>query len=135
VLAYKARNNEILAIECKSFIDSPGVSADSLKNGKNKERYKLFNDETLREVVLNRLKSQLIESGSCAKKTKVKLCLAAGNVVNERNRGELLEYFNKKGWGFYSDIWVKEKLIKFSSSGYENEIAIVTTKILTRKNK
>jgi len=134
VVAYKGGSNEILVIECKSYLDSSGVKAESLKNGKYKGKYKLFNEETLREVVFARLIAQLLESGSCRKNARVKLCLAAGNVASEKDRGELSEYFRSKGWGFYSDQWIKNELVKLSSSGYENEVAIVTTKLLTRKN-
>lgn len=132
VVAYKGGSNEILVIECKSYLDSPGVKAEGLKNGKYKERYKLFNEEGLREVVLSRLVTQMAEFGSCQINTPVKLCLAAGRVATKRDREELSEYFKSKGWEFYSDEWIKNEMIKLSKSGYENEVAIVTTKLLTR---
>ena len=132
VVAYKGGNNELLVIECKSYLDSPGVKAEGLKNGKHKERYKLFNEETLREVVFSRLISQLVESGSCQKSTKVKLCLAAGKVATNKDRVEISEYFKTKGWKFYSDEWMKKELVNLSESGYENEVAMVTTKLLSR---
>jgi hypothetical protein len=134
VVAYKGGSKEILVIECKSYLDSPGVKADGLKNGNWKERYKLFNEETLRDVVFNRLLTQLIESGSCSKDTTVKLCLASGKVASKTDREELSEYFNTNGWIFFSDEWIKNELIKLSNSGYENEVATVTTKILSREN-
>ena len=34
VVAYKGGSKEILVIECKSYLDGLGVSADGLKNGK-----------------------------------------------------------------------------------------------------
>ena len=132
VVAYRGGSKEILVIECKSYLDSPGVNADGLKNGKYKERYKLFNEKTLRDVVFNRLLIQLVESGACSKDTTVKLCLAAGKVVSKADREELSEHFNANEWNFYSDEWIKNELIDLSNSGYENEVSIVTTKILTR---
>jgi len=132
VVAYKGGSKEILVIECKSYLDSPGVNADGLKNGKYKERYKLFNEKTLRDVVFNRLLKQLVESGSCSEDTTVKLCLASGKVASQADREELSEYFNTKEWNFYSDEWIKKELINLSNLGYENEVATVTTKILTR---
>ena len=134
VVAYKGGNNEILVIECKSYLDSGGVRANSLKEGKGKERYKLFNGRTLRRVIFARLIAQLTESGSCPKNTPVKLCLAAGKVATKKDREELSVYFKLKGWGFYSDEWIKNELVKLSTSGYENEVAIVTTKLLTKEN-
>ena len=132
VVAYKGGENEILVIECKSYLDSTGVKAEGLKKGKYKERYKLFNEATLREVVLNRLAKQLAKTGACPKDVTVKLCLAAGNVSTQKDRDEINEHFEKMGWGFYSDSWVKSELINLSKAGYENEVSIVTTKILTR---
>ena len=135
IVAFKGgKGKEILVVECKSYLDSPGVKADGLKNGKWKERYKLFNEEKLRKVVFNRLLKQLVESGSCSKDTPVRLCLAAGKVASKTDREEISKYFNKKGWRFFSDEWIKEELIKLSNAGYENDVAIVTTKILTREN-
>ena len=136
VVAYKGESNEILVIECKSYLDSSGVKANGLKNGKDrdKERYKLFNERTLRKVVFARLRDQLAESGSCPKNTPVKLCLAAGKVATKKDREELSKHFKLKGWGFYSDEWIKNQLVKLSTSGYENEVAIVTTKLLTKEN-
>ena len=132
VVAYKGGSNEILVIECKSYLDSPGVKAEGLKKGKYKERYKLFNEKTLREVVFSRLLAQLAESYSCPKNTQVKLCLAAGKVATKEDREEISKYFKSKSWGFYSDEWIKHELVKLSNTGYENEVAIVTTKLLTR---
>ena len=73
VVAYKGGSKEILVIECKSYLDSPGVNADGLKNGKYKARYKLFNEDTLRNVVFNRLLTQLVNSGACSADTTVNL--------------------------------------------------------------
>lgn len=134
VVAYKGGSKEILVIECKSYLDSPGVKADGLKNGKYKERYKLFNEDTLRNVVFNRLLTQLVDSGACSEDTTVKLCLASGKVASVPDRDELSEYFRTKGWNFYSDEWIKNELINLSNSAYEDEVATVTTKILTRGN-
>lgn len=132
IIAYKGGTKELLAIECKSYLDSPGVKADGLKNGKYQERYKLFNEDKLRQVVFNRLLNQLIESGACTEDTTVKLCLACGKVATEADRKELSEYFLSKGWIFFSDHWIKSELAKLSKSGFESEICVVTTKILTR---
>jgi hypothetical protein len=110
------------------------VKAEGLKNGKYKERYKLFNEDNLRKVVFYRLVTQLVKSGSCPKNISVKLCLAAGNVSTTKDREEISEHFKSKDWGFYSDEWIKHELVNLAGSRYENEVSIVTTKILTREN-
>jgi len=50
VVAYKASSNEILAIECKSYLDSTGVRASGLigDHRSKQSRYKLFNEPMLR---------------------------------------------------------------------------------------
>jgi hypothetical protein len=133
VIAYKANVKEILVIECKSYLDSPGVKLADFKNGKWKNRYKLFNERKLREVVFNRLLLQLIQSGSCTKYSTVKLCLAAGKVASKTDREKISEHFKNKSWIFFSDEWIKNELINLSNTDYENEVSIVTTKILSRK--
>lgn len=132
IVAYKGGSDEILVIECKSYLDNPGVKAEGLKNGKYKERYKLFNEQLLREIVLGRLVIQLSELEACNKNTPVKLCLATGKVASDEDRKEISTLFRANGWEFYSDEWIKNELIQLSNSGYENEVAIVATKIVNR---
>jgi hypothetical protein len=50
VVAYRGQSNEVLAIECKSFLDSTGVV---YRRGafEPPERYKLFTREKTREIV------------------------------------------------------------------------------------
>ena len=132
LIAYKGGTNKLLVIECKSYLDSPGVRAEGLMNGKYKERYKLFNETTLRKVVLHRLVMQLAKEGTCPKGLSPVLCLAAGRVYSDKDREELVRLFDQKGWKFFSDQWIKSQLLKLSESRYENEVSIVTTKILSR---
>src|SRR5438132_7711673 len=80
VVAYKGSTNELLVVECKSFLDSYGVEVAAFNGSKPKgrKRYKLFFESKLRRVVFSRLAKQFIAQGSCAKKPRVQLCLAAG---------------------------------------------------------
>ena len=59
VVGYQGNSNELLVVECKSYLDSRGVL---FRNGKfsNPSRYKLFTERTTREVVLGRLEEQLV---------------------------------------------------------------------------
>ena len=134
VVAYKGARNELLVIECKSYLDSTGVKANALKHAESYNRYKLFNDARLRKVVFSRLVAQMVELGSCRKNTTVKLCLAAGKIATAKDEKELVEHFKARGWGFYPGTWIEDELRKLSHAGQENNVAIVTTKLLT-KNK
>ena len=134
LVAYKGGINELLVIECKSYLDSPGVQAQGLNQGKYKERYKLFNEPTLRNIVLNRLKNQLVEQGACPEDLIVQLCLATGKIYSDRDRDDLTKQFSQNNWVLFSDVWIKEQLINLANTGYEDEVATVTTKILIRNN-
>lgn len=61
VVAYSGSRNELLVVECKSYLDSYGVRTTSFDGSKADEetRYKLFSDDVLRRVVLSRLEKQL----------------------------------------------------------------------------
>lgn len=134
LVAYKAKSNELLVVECKSFLDSPGVRARGLDGTDKKEgsRYKLFNDSVLRKTALGRLVKQLVSSGACAPSPSVMLCLAAGKVASEPDREKITTLFSRNGWRFFDDSWLRERLLAVSNSGYENEVASVVAKILLR---
>jgi len=134
IVAYKAKANELLVVECKSFLDSPGVRARGLDGTDKKEgnRYKLFNDSVLRRTILGRLVKQLVSSGACALSPSVILCLAAGKVAGEPDREKIATLFGRNGWRFFDDSWLRERLLAVSNSGYENEVSSVVAKILLR---
>jgi hypothetical protein len=131
LLAYKAGTNELLVVECKSYLDSTGVS---FRDGEfaTPERYKLFNESKLREIVLERLKQDLVIKKMCNPNPKGILCLATGKIANVTDRAGLQAHFDKNGWRLFSDKWIKERLEKASEAEYENDISLVVTKLLTR---
>src|SRR5712692_6420980 len=98
VVAYRGKDNELRVVECKSFLDSPGVdcSAFTGKNPAAAKRYKLFCDATLRRVVLRRLERQLVAAGFCPPAPTLKLCLAAGKIRGDEDT--LRAHFERKGW-------------------------------------
>jgi hypothetical protein len=133
ILAYKRKTEELLVLEAKSFLDSLGVSLDSLieSHEKPKGQYKLFTCQKYQDVVLERLRSELIFCGLISKRTKIRLGLAAGK-VHRRETKQLREYMDLKGWYFLSPEDIQEQVTQFSKRGYENNPAIITAKILLR---
>jgi hypothetical protein len=130
VLAYKGSTNEILAVECKSFLDSTGVK---FRNGRfePEHRYKLFSNDELRAVVFRRLLEQLVRKrGSCASNPKVILCLAVGKLAGITKENELRKHFEKNNWRLFGPKWIGDKLAAAAEMGYENDIAVVVSKIL-----
>jgi len=135
VVAYRGKDNEIRVVECKSFLDSPGVECGAF-DGSNKDaekRYKLFCEDTLRRVVFGRLEQQLVSGGFCARNPTVRLCLAAGKIRGDETW--LKGHFDSRGWLLFGPAYIRQELKKLRDSGYENSVAAVVTKILMRDGK
>lgn len=130
VVAYRGSDNEILVIECKSYLNSLGVQCAVFDGSKPsaEKRYKLFCDATLRRVVFQRLKKQLVTGGFCAKNPSLRLCLAAGKIHGDHDW--LQAHFAKKGWRLFGPEEIRQELMKLRDSGYENSVAAIVTKLL-----
>ena len=133
IVAYSGRENELLVVECKSYLDSAGVRAGSFDGPKaaDETRYKLFSDEVLRRVVLTRLEAQLVEQGFCPSGTQARLCLAAGNIHGDP--APLREFFNAKGWRLFERSWLISGLEALATESYENSVASIVAKLLLRE--
>lgn len=133
VVAYKARTNHVYVIECKSYIDSYGVRLSAFDGSSKQQanRFKLFNESTLREVVLNRLVLQMTERGFCRPNPSVTLCLVAGNIYNQRD--EIAAIFDERGWLLWDAEWLREELTTLAKSGYENSVEAIVSKLLLRE--
>jgi hypothetical protein len=133
VVAYSGRANELLVVECKSYLDSAGVRAASFEGPKaaDETRYKLFSDESLRGVVLSRLETELVAQGFCPPGTKARLCLAAGNIHGDS--ALLRAIFEAKGWQLFERSWLIAGLEALATESYENSVASVVAKLLLRE--
>ena len=130
VVAYKGSTNSLLAVECKSYLNSPGVRLSSFDGSSETEanRYKLFNDERLRTVVFNRLSIQLFESGFCPKPPQITLCLVAGKIYQDVK--PIQEHFKKNGWELWDVDWLRSELEILAKSGYDNTVVAIVSKLL-----
>lgn len=136
VIALRPKTNELLVIECKSFLDSKGVQFKDLSEDddpESKGRYKILTEPTLRKVLLHRLVAQLEESGLAASGLSVRLAMAVGKFKNEMNRTQTKEMFDANGWQLFDEAWLREHLRRASEESYENDIAFVVSKLLLRK--
>ena len=133
ILAFKPEENEVIAYEAKSYLDSPGVKLAALQESHKipEGRYKLFTCDNYRNIVFSRMKQDLIGLGMATANTKITLGLAAGNVYQSKSE-EIRSLFNSKGWVFLSPEDIREKVTDLAAKGYENEPSIITTKILMR---
>lgn len=135
IVAYSGRQNLLRVVECKSYLDSRGVTLAALDgtNPTAAQRYKLFADDVLRKTIFRRLRHQFAASGACAKNAKVMLCLACGRIANTASRNGLHELFRQKGWELWDEPWLRERLQRMAEGGYENQVSAVTSKLLLRK--
>jgi Holliday junction resolvase-like predicted endonuclease len=134
LIAYKAKNNTILAVECKSYLDSRGVIASGFigENKNEKNRYKLFNEPILRDTVFNRMRIQLEDLGLVSKNPNIQLCLAVGKFANDDHRNKIMDHFENNSWMIFDDHWMQNRLENISKSSYENDVTSIVSKILLR---
>ena len=133
LLAFKQSENKILALEAKSYLDSSGIHFNELQKRYDtpEGRYKLFTCCKYQRILLDRLMDNLINIGMADMNTHIILGLVAGK-VHKSMCDEVQEYFNKNNWFFWGPDDVKNKLNELAQSRYENDPAIITTKILMR---
>lgn len=132
VIAYRPTANELLVIECKSFLDSTGVQWAEMQEGHKSTRYKLFREPMLREVVLGRLFAQMVAKGRCPPGVSIRLGMAAGK-TKPGDEERLTTHFAGRGWAFYGLDWLHERLVEMSSRSYTNQISAVVAKLLLRR--
>lgn len=133
LLGYRATENLVLAVECKSYLDSPGVDLVDLQGGRYADRYKLFTEPKLREVVLGRLASDLVNARVCPDRPTVQLALAAGQLKSDPE--SLRSHFRDNGWLLFDPDWVRERLSMMAKGGYTNSVAAMVAKLLLRQDR
>lgn len=103
LLAYKPDEKEVIAIEAKSLLDSPGVRLNSLEEAYTvpEGQYKMFTCEKYRAIIFHRLQQDLQESGMAIPGFSLRLGLVAGNIYQNRS-AEIREYMKSRGWFFWS---------------------------------
>lgn len=132
IVAYQPQANQLLAVECKSYLDSKGVDhCDVVGSGKHAGRYKLFTEPETRRVVLGRLVLDLVASGMVLPNPTVKLALAAGRI--RRDEAELAACFESNGWQLYGPSWIRERVQRLAEGDYDNSTAAVVSKLLLRE--
>jgi hypothetical protein len=132
VVGYRGSSNELLVVECKSFLDSPGVKAATFDGDDlvDQKRYKLFFEPTLRRVVLRRLSRQFVKAGYCAAGPKVRLALAAGRINGDEESLKRRLWVNR--WELWGPSVLRKELHALRDSGYENSVATVVAKLILR---
>jgi hypothetical protein len=133
VLAFSPPRNSVMAVECKSYLDSFGVRIGALDgtSPRHARYFKLFNDQVLRDTVFSRLSMQLVEQRLCKARPRIQLGLAAGKVYQNRE-GDLRALCEHNGWFLWTPSDIGARVKQLASEGYENSVAVMVTKILLR---
>lgn len=133
LLLFDATKKEVIALEVKSFLDSPGVPPGALveKYEVPKGNYKLFTSDNYRRIVFQRLSMDLVGQGLIESETEVRLGLAAGKIKRNEER-EVRELCESNGWFFLGPTQIKNAVRSWSGKGYENSPYLITAKIALR---
>jgi len=134
LVALKVRENELLLVEAKSFLDSPGVRFFGIsgQDPKDAKRYKLFTNSKLREVVTRQLRREYLNGGLIKDDTKISYGLAAGH-IHAGDEPKIAEYFSKNGWKLFTPKMIKEKVKALSRRGWEDDLVTMTAKLILKK--
>lgn len=131
VVGYRGFDNQLLVMECKSFLDSVGVYYAHVCGPNPHARYKLFTEPHLRKVVLGRLEAQFVTAGFCAPSPRVRLGMAAGR-IRPSDLEKVRAHFQEQDWLLWDHDGLKAELASLAKSGYENMVAAVVSKLLLR---
>ncbi|MGJ8670336.1 MAG: hypothetical protein ACSHXK_12660 [Oceanococcus sp.] len=135
LIAFKPGQNEVLAIEVKSYLDSNGVSLKEISQVHDeppaKGRYKLLTCTKYRQVVFERLVQDLVQSGMVHKPVPVRLGLVAGK-VHKGEEAELSAYLKGLGYFFWGPSDVRSRISAFADAAYENDPVVIAAKVLLR---
>jgi hypothetical protein len=134
VVAFKPGPNELLIVECKSYLDSNGVRIESFigEDSVHKDRLKLFNLENLRKLITEKLVAQLREEGLLLQNNPtIRYGLVAGK-IKAGDEAQLREIFNNNGWLLITPGELALGLREFADRGYEDDIVTMVVKILER---
>ena len=132
LVAYQPASNILMAIECKSYLDSQGVHVRDLKpGGRYGRRYKMFTDAVLRNLVLKNLVEQFTARRMLQGNPEVRLALVYGKGVPSAEP-ELTEYFEDRGWQLYGPEWLCRCLVTMANQPYDNQMASIVAKLLLK---
>ncbi len=134
VVAWKPSTNELLNIECKSYLDSNGVRLEHLHAPKDvkKDKFKLFNRAELRALVVTALIRQLrVEGLIIGQDPAVQFVLIAGKIYSD-HEVKVRARCEECGWRLITPSELAQGVRTFAKRGYENDVITIVTKLLER---
>jgi hypothetical protein len=135
IVAYNPKQNLLILIEAKSFLNSSGVYIEHVQDKDMKyDGYKILTGKMYQEVVTNKLIEIYLNSGLLSIRPNIQYGLIAGNVAKNKNQ-ELQELAIERNWFYWGPEKLKEGLMKFKDYPYENNPFVLTSKILNKECK
>lgn len=133
IVALKVREDELLLVEAKSYLDSPGVRYADVTGANSvwAKRYRLFTDDTFRRIVTERITEEFLERGLISREIRINYALAAGNVYSN-DESKIRDYFLERGWIFISPSEIKDTIRKLAEKGWEDNLITIAAKLLSR---
>ena len=133
LLAFKPGQNRVLAIEVKSYFDSPGVTFHDLEkiHAVPEGRHKLLTCASYKKIVFQRQALDLQAVGLANPTTSIELGLVLGN-VKKADEARIQAFLVSSKIFYWSPQDVKKKIMSFATLGYENDPAIIAAKALLR---
>jgi len=136
IVAYNTKNNELILVEVKSFLNSYGVDYEEIVgiNKKLGERYKLFTNDALRQIITDRLIEEYLHFGLVNENTKVRFALAAGKIHNDEHETNIRKYFSdpNRQWILFSPKDIKMKIKKLCDKSWEDNVITTAVKLVIR---
>jgi len=133
LVAYSPKRNEIILYEVKSYLDSPGVKINVLKNSSWAENhFKLLTIPAYQKIVVKSLLSRLGQEGLITQKApRVKFGLAFGNSP-KNERAQLKEYVKQQGWEYLGPDEIVAGLNDIAGESYHNSPYSFVAKMIFR---
>ncbi len=137
LIALNMKENELLLVEVKSFLDSQGVwfgyniIGEFPPDSWAARRYRLFANSTFREVVTKKLREEFLQKGLVNEKTKINYALAVGKFYSS-SESDTKAFFSKEGWKLFTPQQIKEKIRELAEKGWEDNLATITAKLILR---
>ena len=131
LVALNVKENILLLLEVKSFLDSYGVKFSSFsdENEKEKKRYRLLTDKVYQRIVTEALVRDYAKNGLITESVSIRYALAAGKIYS-KDEDKIKDHFEKHGWILISPDEIKEKIRGLANKGWEDNVIIMTTKLL-----
>jgi hypothetical protein len=134
IVAWKPSTNQLLVIECKSYLDSTGVRLEQLHGQEDVEndKFKLFNRAALRALIVTALIRQLRAGGLIiGPDPAVQFVLIAGKIYSD-HEAKVRARCEECGWRLITPSELAQGVRRFARRGYENDVITIVTKLLER---